>query len=237
MAQRRPRVLLGLAIAASLAALVGGCGENGGVEIEATGDFPTEGALLFVVRGDAQAEDGRLSIESDTVEWFSDRPERRAGISEIHQLVDRWSEFGLAKVPPNAAVTGGEADAVVELSDPQLDDGSISLAYEPIRGTLDGDLGTVSAFIDTVSPNYCTFKISPGFGDDDWVFVSSGDANCTVQEAVLDESFTGTAFTNPTGTIGGTTWTCAGSVDGSSAGVLCRDQNGDSINGNGNLSR
>lgn len=119
-------------------------------QVPVTGDLPASGSDLFVVRGDAQAEGGRLSVDTDTVEWFTDRPERRAGVTEVAQLADRWSEFGLVRDPPNAAVAGGSTQTVVELSDPRLDDGSISFAYRPLHGeTLDtGDLGAVSVFVD-----------------------------------------------------------------------------------------
>ena len=146
----RRRVAILAILALGLAALAGGCGDEEGTDVKVTGDLPTQGSMLFVVRGDARAEDGRLSIDTDTVEWFSDRPERQAGVSEIDQLVDQWSGFGLAGIPPNASVVGGETEAVVELSDPRLDGGSISFAYEPLEGqTLEsGELGDVSLFID-----------------------------------------------------------------------------------------
>lgn len=137
-------------LALALAALAGGCGGDDGTEVEVTGDLPTEGSLLFVVRGDAVTEGGRISIDSGTVEWFSDRPKRRAGVSDVDQLIDRWAGFGLAKDPPNAFVVGGETEAAVELSDPQLAEGSISFAYEPLQGQIleEGELGGVSVFID-----------------------------------------------------------------------------------------
>ena len=148
---RRVRAATLALLAIGSAALATGCGGEDKTEVEATGDLPTEGAILFVVRGDARAQDGRISIDSDTVEWFLDRPERRAGISAIDQLVDGWSGFGLADVPPNASIVGGETEAVVVLSDPELDGDSISLAYEPLedQSLAEGELGVVSVFIDS----------------------------------------------------------------------------------------
>ena len=149
MRRRAPATLAALAIGG--AALAGGCGGGDGAEVEVTGDLPAQGSILFVVRGDAETADGRLTIDSDTVEWFSDRPARHAGVSAIDQFVDRWPGFGLAKTPPNASVVGGETEAVVELSDPRLDGGSISFAYEPLADqSLDeGELSDVSVFIDS----------------------------------------------------------------------------------------
>ena len=61
----------------------------------------------------------RIQVKADAVEWFTDRPQRKAGIAAAHELVDRWKGYGFDEQPPNAAVTGPDTDAVVELRKPQ----------------------------------------------------------------------------------------------------------------------
>ncbi len=46
--------------------------------------------------------------------------------------------------PPNASLAGSETDAVVELTGPCLENGSLSFAYDPIRADVpEGDMGVV----------------------------------------------------------------------------------------------
>jgi hypothetical protein len=119
----------------------------------ATGALPDSSGLLFVLRGPAEFEDGRLSIEeADTVDWFTDRPRRRAGTAPAAELAKRWADYGFAAAPPNAALSGDEVDAEVEISSPRADGGALSFDVKKLQGDLPpGDLGEVSVFIDSTS--------------------------------------------------------------------------------------
>jgi hypothetical protein len=156
--------------------------ELGGTDVEPTGPLPSEGNLLFVARGNATVEGNRLELDTKSVEWFTDRPKRRAGIGDADELLKKWKFYGFGEDPPNAAVTGPDTDAVGELTDPEASDDGISFAFKPDRGDLSGADGTdLSVFIDPTEPegaatyaysiDYTTGKVTiyppgdPEFGD------------------------------------------------------------------------
>lgn len=149
-----PRLAVALSIALALAAAspLASCG--GGDESEPTGptpsgELPERGELLFVVRGPTDVSDGRISIETDLVEWFRERPSRQAGAVVADQLVERWPALGFDQDPPNAAVSGAADEVTVSLSDPRSEDGETSFAYEISEGNLSsGEQGFLSLFID-----------------------------------------------------------------------------------------
>jgi hypothetical protein len=92
----------------------------------------------------------RIEVEADTVEWFTDRPQRRAGIAAAHALVENWKGYGFDERPPNAAVAGPGTDAVVELRRPQKTRDGISFETVGIRGELPLKKDTeLSLFIDS----------------------------------------------------------------------------------------
>ena len=158
------RFALLLVICGLAAALLAGCGNDSGSQPAVTGSLPKDGDLLFVTRGEAKVADGSITIETEAVEWFTDRPKRRAGVADSEELVERWKDFGFDQIPPNAAVTGGDTDAVVELSDPQAESGAVSFAFSTIRGELDpADGEDVSVFIDNA---YTTTM--HGYGAGNW---------------------------------------------------------------------
>ena len=236
----RPTFWLAVALTGLLA---GGCGESEGVEVETTGEIPAAASPLFVVRGSAETDEARISIEADTVEWFSDRPERLAGVSDTRELADRWGELGFEKVPPNAALAGGEVQAVVELSDPQFEDGEISFAYEPIGADPpQGDLPDLSVFIDDAGlpeVTTCAFTLSRSIygGFDLWLFSTNGDPTCADQEEITDESFIestkGNEFIDPPGQISGESWSCMGTVNRPVAEFTCQSPSGKVVKGTG----
>ena len=78
----------------------------------------------------------RIEVKAETVEWFTDRPERKAGIAAAHALVDNWKGYGFDERPPNAAVVGPGTDAVVELRRPQKTTDGIAFETVGIRGEL-----------------------------------------------------------------------------------------------------
>ena len=78
----------------------------------------------------------RIELKADAVEWFTDRPQRKAGIAAAHEFVDRWKGYGFDEQPPNAAVTGPGTDAVVELRKPQKTPDGAAFEAVGIRGEL-----------------------------------------------------------------------------------------------------
>jgi len=92
----------------------------------------------------------RIEVKADAVEWFTDRPQRKAGIAAAHELVDRWKGYGFDEQPPNASVAGPGTDAVVELRNPQKTPNGVAFEAVGIRGELppkrDAEL---SLFIDS----------------------------------------------------------------------------------------
>lgn len=138
------RALVGML---SLVLLLGGCGDD---EDEPDGDgaaLPERAGLLFVLDGDSEVGDGRVTIDADSVEWFTDSPHRQAGVGAADELVANWEDYGFVREPPNAAVSG-DGEAVVELSDPRTEDDGVSFAYELIDGELESTEDAVM-FIDS----------------------------------------------------------------------------------------
>jgi hypothetical protein len=134
-------------------ALLVGCGGNDDSELASqpavTGPLDEEGSDLFVLRGPAEVADGRIELTTDVVEWFNDRPQRSAGVSEASELVENWNEYGFENVPPNAAAAGEESDSAVELTKPEITDEGISFAYKPLRGEISSEEAGMSVFIDS----------------------------------------------------------------------------------------
>jgi Pentapeptide repeats (9 copies) len=119
---------------------------------EARSELPEESPLLFVLRGEAKVSRDRLSIATRRVEWFTDRPERRAGISDAAALVRDWHDFGFDQTPPNSALAGDGVDAVVVLSEPVMRKGTVRFTTSTLRGELPrGSLGDISLFIDATT--------------------------------------------------------------------------------------
>jgi hypothetical protein len=162
-----------LAVAAA-AVILSGCGESksSAEGSPVTGPLPEKGSDLFVVRGDATVSGNRIEIKTDRVEWFSDRPKRRAGVAQVDELAKQWQTYGFGGVPPNAALSGNDVDAEAVLTDPKTTDEGISFAFKPIRGDVgDGDLGQASVFVD-----------SSAYDTDMHVYVkTSDDGWCTQQ--------------------------------------------------------
>ena len=158
---------------------------------------------MFVLRGDGSSEGDRISVDAKTVDWFLDRPSRRAGRSEVRDLVGRWSAFGFDEVPPNAALAGEEVDAVVRLSDPREDGDTLSFDFAVIEdesSVPDGSLGELSVFIDDTS-GAC------GVINGDWAISASDGASCADAEEVFHEGGAGGKRTITTSD--GVTWSCS----------------------------
>ncbi len=116
-----------------LALLVASCGDGDDDGDQQHAPLPEQAGLLFVLDGDTEVGDGRITIDADTVEWFTDSPKRRAGVGDPDELVANWEDYGFKRQPPNAAVSG-DGEAVLELSDPRSEDDGVSFAYEAISG-------------------------------------------------------------------------------------------------------
>lgn len=109
---------------------------------------------LYVLRGPAMVKGDILSVEPNLVEWFTNRPGRKAGQMTAENLSSRWDQ-AFKDSAPNAVIVGDEVDAVVELVSAVSVDRSIDFEYQVVEGQLkNGKLGEVSIFIDpdTVAP-------------------------------------------------------------------------------------
>ena len=109
----------------------------------------------------------RITLQgvSPSTLYFSDRPKREVGHISSQHFVDIWGdgENSFEIDPPNAVISflsqNGEppADAVVVITDPQLDGDSLSYAIDVLDGTMPAHTGPVSLFIDPMGR-----PLSPG---------------------------------------------------------------------------
>ncbi len=110
-------------------------------------------SLLYVVHGETSVQNNSLSIAPEHIHWFTDKPVRKAGKMSADNLVDLWNKDFKAS-PPNAAITGSDVNAVVEIDQATFNNGKINFEYGVIYGELpNGDLGTASVFIDLATGN------------------------------------------------------------------------------------
>jgi hypothetical protein len=120
-----------------------------------TGPVPS---LAVLNAQGATLSDGKLTltgIANNTI-VFADRPVRAAGHQTTAQFIEQWDEGkdSFAIDPPNATVSvlGGAgdevADAVVVLTKPKLDGGSLTFDVKVLEGSLEGASGPAALFID-----------------------------------------------------------------------------------------
>lgn len=122
--------------------------------------------LLFVL----SAQSGRitrinhgyqltLNYVDPHVLWFTDRPERKAGLTPLTNFLDSWAK-GFASSPPNAAlvhvgmepkVVGKNQPIVVELSKPHYQMGTLTFKVAVLKGERIsmGEMKKISLFLDT----------------------------------------------------------------------------------------
>lgn len=137
-------ILPALALAGLFAAPAASAGEQQSV------------AVLFVASAERMVSDGTtvtFSGSAPNVVWFTDRPERKAGLMPMDRFLDRWASglAGFAGDPPNAVLTiGGQIEhpVIVELTDPVQDGDAVTYGVAVLHGTLPEVAGPVSIVFD-----------------------------------------------------------------------------------------
>ncbi len=123
---------------------------------------------MYVQNAAAAAfSDSTLTLRgiAPSVLFFADRPEREVGHVTCEDFVSEWGEGenSFAEDPPNAVLTFLEPgedvpEAVtVVLRDPELAGDTFSYSVEVLDGTLPGEAGSCSLFIDPIGR-----PLSPG---------------------------------------------------------------------------
>lgn len=143
--------------------------------VAVAGAAPAPGILYSLdAKGPTIAKSGkalRLSMPAGTpVTWFTDRPARQAGTTNLRNLAAIWEASGFTKDPPNAALlithAGEERTHVVTLRAPRVADGRVSFALREVptgteaghRHTHDvaaGRYGRARLFIDDAALTPC----------------------------------------------------------------------------------
>lgn len=114
---------------------------------------------MFVQTAQGMTSDGRsltLTGVTPSTLYFSDRPQRIVGHMGTGDFVALWAEGenSFEQDPPNAVLAflePGDAapeDAVVVIQEPKLTDGELTYAIETLEGTVPGQAGPVTLFID-----------------------------------------------------------------------------------------
>jgi hypothetical protein len=114
---------------------------------------------MFVQTAGGFTSDGSTVTLQDVTPatlYFSDRPQRVVGHMTTADFVDLWGEGDNSFVadPPNAVLSfvdagaDAPADIVAVLTKPTLQDGQLSYSIEVLEGTVPGEGGPVTLFID-----------------------------------------------------------------------------------------
>ena len=144
--------------------LLGGCGDDSsekpsGDSAASLPGLPQSGRLLFVVEGPIELDRDRITINDQTLEWFTDRPRRRGGQAAVGDLVSNWSAYGFDQSPPNAAISASDSEDVISLSDPRREDGGVSFAYSQISGDPPPEGQSVGLFVDSSNPYRTAMRV------------------------------------------------------------------------------
>lgn len=118
----------------------------------------------------------RLTLPANaTVTWFTDRPSRLSGRTNMQGLVDRWDASSFSQDPPNAALVltdrGVERTHVVKLLRPRHANGRVSFAiralpavteagYVQTHELVTGRYGLATLFIDDAAYPPCPSMIT-----------------------------------------------------------------------------
>lgn len=124
------------------AAMISLCGTAALADSSASSDAPA--SVLFVQHANKVTFDGdRLTLEGpdQNVIAFTERPHRAAATIALDKFVKSWSEGqdSFADDPPNAALVGETQNGdpvslIVEITNPDLGDGTISYGYTVLKG-------------------------------------------------------------------------------------------------------
>jgi hypothetical protein len=111
---------------------------------------------LFVITAPSGSlQDNQLTLQQPSqVLYFTDRPSRQAGHISLLRFIGRWSkgEDSFADNPPNATLSvlsgGKEANTVLELTDPQVEEGKLIFTVKTLEGEVPASFKRSALFID-----------------------------------------------------------------------------------------
>ncbi|NGX27433.1 MAG: hypothetical protein K940chlam6_01369 [Chlamydiae bacterium] len=111
--------------------------------------------VLYVLNAKSGTyENEKLKLEDvHSVIYFSDRPNRLAGHMSLKQFAKQWREE--KEDPPNGALSilENSDDSVVELSDPDVENTTITFDIKLIKGKIPQKFESSALFIDLDSPS------------------------------------------------------------------------------------
>ena len=115
---------------------------------------------LFVINFDTGSFDGKkLQLNGNgtsNVIYFTDKPDRKAGHMGVNKFKSLWTKGinSFRSDPPNATLSvildGKDSDSVMTISNPQIDDNSITFDLKEISGTPPDQFNTGGLFIDSL---------------------------------------------------------------------------------------
>ncbi|MBM3676787.1 MAG: hypothetical protein FJW96_02740 [Actinobacteria bacterium] len=137
----------------------------------------SDAGVLFVLDTpssviEASGDTYRLVVPAgENLMWFTEVPERRAGIVSFDHWLETWDSMGFTEDPPNAAIVVDQGDGprihIIEMSDPLVEGHQVSFALTDIGSGDDGatshagrththelaagTMGHTELFIDSVS--------------------------------------------------------------------------------------
>jgi len=121
-------------------------------------ELETEESMFVQTAQGVTSRDGTLTLEGVTPStlYFSDRPQRVVGHMTTADFVELWDEGenSFESDPPNAVLAFLEPgattpeDAVIVITNPQLERGSLSYSIDVLEGSLPRHTGPVTLFID-----------------------------------------------------------------------------------------
>jgi hypothetical protein len=109
---------------------------------QAAAPVPSDSPVLFsalaptsTVTVSAYSTSITIPADSPTT-WFTDRPNRKAGMTTAGQLASRWKSYGFEKIAPNAAIVMRQAgmakQVVVTLSRPRIEGPVVTFTATPL---------------------------------------------------------------------------------------------------------
>ena len=119
-------------------------------------DSTEKNQYLFVISSHAGSlKENLLTLEPvPLVVYFSDRPHRVAGHSDLKEFIAKWDKgINTYKTdPPNATLSisekGKMKDAIIELMDPELKDDKLQFKVNILKNGIPQSFGPNSLFLD-----------------------------------------------------------------------------------------